>query len=275
MCEKLNKVNQWLRSVFGEQPVPPFEVNTRTVDILYQLAETSKARCSATTQLINDLNHKAAEYQADAAHLEDVLLQGVGLTSASLSKPAADYASALVDSAMVLGIENTSLSSFIPAINRQTNELLEAEKDDRRLNLELKSLNKRLGATVVLRKNLEEDIGKAAQAQQVASAIAEERVLTMDFVKKKTQELKFRRKRAADLLSSRNMEETLKHEAITQHSEEVMNLKKEIDPLKKKLEPYIDLSPNPSLAQVKVEEAKRELAALDARIEMNVEHLYK
>ena len=41
------------------------------------------------------------------------------------------------------------------------------------------------------------DIGKAAQAQQVASAIAEERVLTMDFVKKKTQELKFRRKRAA------------------------------------------------------------------------------
>lgn len=43
------------------------------------------------------------------AHLQDVLLQGVGLSHASLSKPAADYLSALVDNAMVLGVRDTSL----------------------------------------------------------------------------------------------------------------------------------------------------------------------
>lgn len=43
------------------------------------------------------------------AHLQDALLQGVGLSCASLSKPAADYLSALVDNAMVLGVRDTSL----------------------------------------------------------------------------------------------------------------------------------------------------------------------
>lgn len=51
--------------VFGDQPVPPFEVNTRTVDILYQLAQSSEARCSDTALLIEDYKQKTSEYQAD------------------------------------------------------------------------------------------------------------------------------------------------------------------------------------------------------------------
>lgn len=46
----------------------------------------------------------------EGAHLRDVLLQGAGLSSTGLSKPASDYLSALVDTAMVLGVRDTSLS---------------------------------------------------------------------------------------------------------------------------------------------------------------------
>lgn len=59
------QVNSWLGAVFGDQSVPHFEVNTRTVDVLYQLAESSEARCSDTALLIEDLKQKASEYQAD------------------------------------------------------------------------------------------------------------------------------------------------------------------------------------------------------------------
>lgn len=118
------------------------------------------------------------------AHLRDVLLQGVGLSHTSLSKSTSDYLSALVDNAVVLGIRDTSLgrypvlplqsiflchlfpisslpdehvlSSFMPAVNSLTNELLEAEKSNRRLERELRALRKRLGATLVLRSNLQE-----------------------------------------------------------------------------------------------------------------------
>ncbi|KAI4814091.1 hypothetical protein KUCAC02_003298 [Chaenocephalus aceratus] len=105
MCEKISKVNSWLSEVFGDQPVPHFEVNTRTVDILFQLAQSSEARCRDTALLSEDLKQKASEYQAEGAHIRDVLLQGVGLSCSSVSKPASDYLSALVDNAMVLESE--------------------------------------------------------------------------------------------------------------------------------------------------------------------------
>lgn len=271
MCEKIKKVNSWLSTVFGDQLVPQFEVNTRTVDILYQLAQSSEARCGDTALLVEDLKQKASEYQTEAAHLQDVLLQGVGLSSASLSKSAGDYLSALVDNAMVLGVRDTSLGSFMPAVNNLTSELLETEKSNRRLDRELRAHRKRLGATLVLRGNLQEDINKTAKSQAVESAKAEESLLSMDFVTAKAKELSKRRDRSEAQLVSRNMDKSNTHQAIVQLSEDVTALKNEIIPLKKKLEPYMDLSPSPSLAQVKIEEAKRELAALDSRLEMNVD----
>lgn len=135
--------------------MPCFEVNTRTVDILYHIAESSEARCRDTTLLIEDIKQKTSEYEAEGegkselhykgllhrlvshlsskapecihnisaklpfpphhtgAHLRDVLLQGVGLSHTSLSKPTSDYLSALVDTAMVLGIRDTSLSRYL------------------------------------------------------------------------------------------------------------------------------------------------------------------
>ncbi|XP_070700025.1 HAUS augmin-like complex subunit 1 [Pempheris klunzingeri] len=271
MCEKIKKVNSWLGTVFGDQPVPHFEVNTRTVDILYQLAQASEARCSETALFVEDLRQKASEYQAEGAHLQDVLLQGADMSCASLSKPAADYLSALVDTAMVLGVRDTSLGSFMPAVNSLADELFEAEKSNRRLERELRVLRKRLGATLVLQSNLQEDINKTVKSQAVESAKAEERLLNMDFVTAKAKELSNRRERAEAQFVSRNMDKSITHQAIVQLSEEVAALKQEVVPLKKKVEPYMDLSPSPSLAQVKIEEAKRELAALDSQFEMNVD----
>ncbi|KAM4546586.1 HAUS augmin-like complex subunit 1 isoform 2-T2 [Fundulus diaphanus] len=271
MSEKIKKVNSWLGAVFGDQPVPQFEVNTRTVDVLYQLARSSEARCNDAALLIEDYKQKASEYQADAAHLQDVLLHSVGLSEASLSKQAADYVSALVDNAMVLGVRDTSLSSFMPAVNNLTSDLLEAEKSNRRLERELMAVRKRLGATLVLRGELQENIDKTSRFQAAEAAKAEERLLNMDFVTAKARELSNRLERLEAQLVSRNMDKSVTHQAIVQLSEEVGALKNEIIPLKKKLEPYMDLSPNPSLAQVKIEEAKRELAVLDSKLETKVD----
>lgn len=64
-CRIYPQVNSWLSAVFGDQPVPQFEVSTRTIDVLYQLAQSSEARCSDTAHLIEDLKQKTSEYQAD------------------------------------------------------------------------------------------------------------------------------------------------------------------------------------------------------------------
>ncbi|XP_061755313.1 HAUS augmin-like complex subunit 1 [Nerophis ophidion] len=269
MDEKVDKVNVWLSAVFGEQAVPRYEVNIRTVDLLHQLACCSEARCTETALLTQDLQHKASEYQADGAHLQEVL-QSVGLTAESLSKSSTMYTSALVDIAMVLGVRDTSLYSLMPALNRLTHELLDAEKSERRAERESLAVQKRLSAALLLRGNLEEDAEHILKRQAVESAKTEERLLNMDFVKDKAKELRSRREKKEAQLASRNMHKSLTHQALVQLSEEVTALKLETVPLKKKLEPYMDLSPSPSLARVQIEEAKRELAALDSKLAMNM-----
>ncbi|XP_077361844.1 HAUS augmin-like complex subunit 1 isoform X2 [Festucalex cinctus] len=271
MCEKIQKVNRWLTAVFGDEAVPQFEVTARTMDVLEQLAQFSELRCLHARLLAEDRKQKAVEYQADAAHLQDVLVQGLGVSFASLSKSCVDYLSSLMDNAAVLPLRDTSLYSLMPALNRLTDELLDAEKSDIKLDRALRNLRNKMSATLVLGEQLQANVSKTCQAQEVERAKAEERLLNMDFLKAKAKEIRSRREAQESQLASRNMMESLSHQALVQLSEEVNTLKTQIKPLKKKLQPFMDLSPSPSLARVKIEEAKRELTALDSQMEMHVD----
>ncbi|XP_048877341.1 HAUS augmin-like complex subunit 1 isoform X1 [Brienomyrus brachyistius] len=271
MCEKITKVMQSLTKLVGDQPIPEYEVNTKTIDILYQLAENSDARCNQVSLLIEDHKQKAVEYHAESCHLQDVLLQGAGLSSGSLSKLASDNMATLNSCAMTLKLKDTSLTSFVPAINDLTSRLMEAEKKNRDMERELTTLRKKLGAILVLRKILQEDLSKTAKAQEVENAKAEERLLNMDFIKAKSKDLSFTIKMTEEKIASRKMDYSLTHQAILEVSEDIAKLKQEILPLQKKLKSFRDLTPSPSLAQVKIEEAKRELAVIDAELEMKVD----
>ncbi|XP_016325598.1 HAUS augmin-like complex subunit 1 [Sinocyclocheilus anshuiensis] len=103
------RVSQWLRKVFWQQPVPEFEVNTRTVEILYELAESSETRCREAELLIKDHEQKTEEYGSDGTHLQEVLLQAVGLQAEGLSRSTVDLLSALEGTAEVLKLRDTSL----------------------------------------------------------------------------------------------------------------------------------------------------------------------
>ncbi|XP_077401817.1 HAUS augmin-like complex subunit 1 [Vanacampus margaritifer] len=271
MCEKIQKVNRWLAAVFGDEAVPQFEVTARTVDVLEQLAHFSELRCRHGRLLAEDRKQKAPEYQADAAHLQEVLVQGVGVSFASLSKSSVEYSSSLMDNAAVLTLRDTSLYSLMPALNRLTDELLDAEKSDSKLDRELRDLRSKLSATLVLREQLQADVRQTCQAQTVERTKAEERLLNMDFLKAKAKEIRRRREAQEAELTSRKTTEALSHRELVRLSEEVNALKIQIGPLKKKLQPFMDLSPSPSLARVKIEEAKRELAALDSQLEIHVD----
>ncbi|MBN3282318.1 HAUS1 protein, partial [Polyodon spathula] len=271
MCEKTIKVTQWLSNIFGDQPIPHYEVNTRTTEILYQLAECNEARCRDVVLLTEDLEQKAAEYGTEGSYLEELLLEGVGLSSSSLSKTASSYLNALEGSAMSLNTKDTSLASFVAAMNDLTAEILATEKKNQEMDHELTILRKKLTSALVLRKSLQEDLSKTEENQVVEKARAENRLQNMDFFKAKSEDLKFRIKAAENQLSASRMEPSLSHQALLDLSEKLAKLKQETIPMKKKLESFLDLTPNPSLAQVKIEEAKRELAAIDAELTMKVD----
>ncbi|XP_049651935.1 HAUS augmin-like complex subunit 1 isoform X1 [Accipiter gentilis] len=273
MEEKLRRVTLWLKKIYGNRPVPQYEVNARTIDILYELVECNEARDRDVSLLIEDMKQKATEYEAEANYLEGLLAESLGLSLSSLSSEGTSYLSVLVDSAMTLETKDTSLASFFSAINDMTSELYATESKNREMELELSNLRKKITAAVMLEKQLEEDLKKAEELLEVEKAKADSRSQNLKFLKNKSEDLKIRIKAAEEQLAATGLDQSLTHESLVSLSEKLAGLQEEIVPLKKKLESYLDLTPNPSLAQVKIEEVKRELNALEAEFSKQIDML--
>ncbi|XP_044513769.1 HAUS augmin-like complex subunit 1 [Gracilinanus agilis] len=269
--KKAEKIASWLKKIFGDQPIPKYEVNPRTTDILYHLSECNRVRDRDTSLVIEDLKQKAREYESEARYLQDLLMESVNLSFTSLSSIGSSYLNALVDSALVLETKDTSLASFIPAVNSLTADLFRTKSRNEEMEHELSKLGKNLTATLMLEKCLREDLKKAELHLSMERAKVDSRISNMDFLKAKSDDLRLRIKIAEEQLSARGMDASLSHQSLLTLSEKLAELKQQTAPLKKRLESYLDLMPNPSLAQVKIEEAKRELNSVDAELTMKVD----
>ncbi|XP_066469582.1 HAUS augmin-like complex subunit 1 [Tiliqua scincoides] len=271
MEEKLSKVALWLKKTFGDQPIPSYETDARTVDILYELAECNESRNADVSLLIDDMKQKAAEYESEGRYLQDLLTESLNLSFNSLSKASTSCLNTLVDTALALETKDTSLASFIPAINDLTSDLYAAESKNRDMELELTNLRKKLTSALMLEKRLQDDLTKTEEILVTEKAKADSRTENMKFLKDKTENFKFRIKAAEEQLSLSGMDASLTHGSLVNLSEKLAELKKQTSPMKKKLKSYRDLPPCPSLARVKIAEAKRELETLEAEFSTKVD----
>ncbi|XP_015267000.1 PREDICTED: HAUS augmin-like complex subunit 1, partial [Gekko japonicus] len=221
MEEKLNKVALWLKKTFGDQPIPPYEADARTVDILYELAECSESRDGDVVLLIEDMKQKTEEYESDGNYLQSLLTESLNLSFTSLSNASTSYLDTLVDSAVALETKDTSLASFIPAINDLTSDLYAAESRNRDVERELTNLRKKLTSALVLEKRLQDDLKKTEELLAVEKAKADSRTQNMKFLKEKSDDFKYR----------------------IQAAEKLAEIKKQAVPLKKKLDSYLALTP--------------------------------
>ncbi len=60
------QVHSWLQTVFSEGEIPPYEVNSGTLDTLYKMASQCEEREAQAQLLLNDLEQKTTEYQAES-----------------------------------------------------------------------------------------------------------------------------------------------------------------------------------------------------------------
>ncbi|XP_057556385.1 HAUS augmin-like complex subunit 1 isoform X1 [Hippopotamus amphibius kiboko] len=282
--EKEAQVAAWLKKIFGDHPIPQYEVNPRTTEILHHLSERNSVRDRDVYLVTEDLKQKAREYESEgelnsrilseiiirAKHLQDLLMESVNFSPANLSSTGSKYLNALVDSAVALETKDTSLASFIPAVNDLTSDLFCTKSKNEEIKLELTKLEKNLTATLVLEKCLREDLKKAELHLSTERAKVDHRLQNMDFLKAKSEEFRSGIRAAEEQLSARGMDASLSHQSLVALSEKLAELKRQTIPLKKKLESYLDLMPNPSLAQVKIEEAKRELDTIEAELTKKV-----
>ncbi|XP_070599697.1 HAUS augmin-like complex subunit 1 [Erythrolamprus reginae] len=271
MEEKLTKVTSWLKTIYGEKPIPLFEVNAQTVDVLYGMAERNESRDRDVHLLIEDMKQKAAEYESDGLFLRELLMGSLNLSLNSLSKASMSYLKNLVDIALALETKDTSLASFIPAINDLTSDLSEAQSKSKELDLELSTLRRKLTSALALEKRLQDDVLKTEKRLVEESKTAEYRKQNIEFLMKKSEDIKSEIKSTKDQLDASGLDDSLTHESLVALSQKLADLTNQSDDLKKKVDSYLDLTPSPSLARVKLEEAKRELEVLKAELARKLE----
>uniref|UniRef100_A0A8C4T5X6 HAUS augmin-like complex, subunit 1 n=1 Tax=Erpetoichthys calabaricus TaxID=27687 RepID=A0A8C4T5X6_ERPCA len=237
MSEKTIKVSKWLSNLFGNKPVPVYEVNTRTTDILYELAECSESRCGDISLLIEDLKQKSTEYNVEGSYNQELLLEAVGLSSNVLSKTALGCLNALEGTTVALSAKDTSLCSLMAAMDDLTNEVCAAERNNQELDQQLTLLKKQMTTALVLHRSLQEDLGKTEDAQAVEMAKAENRLQNMDFLKAKSTDLIHRIRSCEKKLNTSGMDNSLSHQALLNLSEKLTTLKQENTSLKKSWTP--------------------------------------
>lgn len=271
MDEKSTKIILWLKKIFGDKLLPPYEVNTRTVELLYQLAEWNEARDKDLTLVLEDQKLKTAEIKAEAGYLQELLTESLGPSYTNLSRMGNTYLNQLVDSCLALEIKDSSLASYIPAVNELSTDLVATEARNQELELELTNLRKKLTNAVVLEKTLEQDLRKAEEQCNMEKGKVEVRAQYLKILKDKSEEYKYKIQAAKDQLSSAGMEDSLTHRSLVSLSETLTELKEQSTATKEKLKSYLDLAPNPSLVKVKIEEAKRELKATEDELNTKVD----
>ncbi|NXI80934.1 HAUS1 protein, partial [Rhipidura dahli] len=237
------QVTLWLKKLYGNKPVPRYEVNERTVEILHEVMEFNEERDRDVLLLIKDMKDRAAKYEEEAKYWQDILEESLGLSLDSLSEEATADLNDLVESAMALEVEDTSLASFYSAINNMTSELLETKSKNQEMELKLKTLTKKLISALKMEKQLEEDIKKIMESQKAEEAKAASRSKNFIFLKKKTEDLKIKIKDAEKKLIAAGLDQSLMHEALVKLSEELAEMQKEVEPLKKEVESYHNLPP--------------------------------
>ncbi|KAL7985736.1 hypothetical protein Chor_013668 [Crotalus horridus] len=198
MEEKVAKVTSWLKKLFGDQPVPLYEVNARTVDILHELAECNESRDGDVRLLIEDTKQKAAEYESDGTfngESESFPQQPIE-SQHELPKQPSGYCRGSGDKGHI-----SCQVGFIPAINDLTSDLYGAQSKNKQLEFELSTLRRKLTSALVLEKRLQD------------------RRQYMKFLIEKSEDIKCQIKSTEEQLSASGLDASLTHDSLVTLSE--------------------------------------------------------
>lgn len=265
MNEKYREVEAWLEKIFGNQPVPKYEINSFTLDTLTALMHRNKIQDQSAELVRQDLRIKAEEYGTEADRCSRTL-QKLGLSREALSQSGNISLKTLVEASVLLEVQTPSHSNHLLAMSADCEEKMSVA-NQRRLEQQLCSrlLSKtkaQLKLICCLRKVLE----NLDEQASLDLPDFEKKGKTTEFLRTKSKEYMQILETLKKELASSGAEPSIYHSTLMKKSEDLTKAKEKLHSLKAKLDSYHALPPDISLARVKIEEVKAELASLEAEL---------
>lgn len=270
---KHNKVFAWLQQVFGEDPIPQFEINSFTLGVLEQLAIRNQEQNKHAVLITKDFIQKTSEYAAEVERLNRITEQ-VGLPVSTMSQSGRTSLKTLASVALLLGTKNCSTSSLLLGIAEQSQALsaaLDANTEEKRLLSRLLIKTKKAQAKV---SDLQRSLDGLEDQVALQAPKLQRNAQETEFVKLKCKEYEKINKELEGYQSKVQLDSSIFHNSLVKKAEDVRVTKEKMKPIKAKLDGYNSLPPDIYQAKVKVEEAKMQLELLERQLSMSIDTLH-
>ncbi|KAK0048600.1 HAUS augmin-like complex subunit 1 [Biomphalaria pfeifferi] len=255
-------VGKWLEEIFDQDEVPEFELNTQIIQQLYQMVLISRKNDKKTQLVIDDLNLKINEYNAEAHRLSEVLCR-LGLGQIHLSKSCANNVMMLAKLGNLLNVKDSSDTCFYLALQHLDNEL---EKVIQQRKIEAKHVEQLSAKSyrAVLKysslKKALEDVQEKAEKEHQTN---EERKNNTTFLLGKSEKYEKEINKLQRQLSKTLVDESVFHEKLVEKSEVLKSLQAKLSPLQAELQSYQSLPPDLTETKIRIEQLRKELATLE------------
>ncbi|XP_045623229.1 HAUS augmin-like complex subunit 1 [Procambarus clarkii] len=261
---KHREIAQWLKEVYGKEHVPPYEKTESSINILHHLMTASKCSEGKAKLLASDYTLKANEYNAEAKQLSK-WLESVKIQEKILSPEGQKGLSALHDTAQILDIQTTTSTNIILAMNQLEMEYMQVTNEREQ---ERERFSRFLVMSQELSHKLKEIKGIFQQAEKTSAQEEKEQKKNMrqqKFLEEKNKNYIFDISQYEAKLSKIPISKNIMHGSLVKQWTELQDLEKKVNSLENQLKSYT-LPPDMSLAEVVVEEARQELAAMMAKL---------
>lgn len=273
MNEQHQKVRVWLETLFGDEAVPAFEINSKTIQTLSSLVDINTQMDQDTRLSMDDLEQKRNEYASEANRIQNII-SSVGLPLGSLSQSGSASVRILANTALILDLKDTKMSSYLLGINELSKELQLSKKERMRERHSSAKVLRKTKAALVKNDSLTKAYETLEEQMSLQEPILNKRLKETGFLRQKAEEYQKHFDELQSYQKQVKLEPSLYHNALEKKYEDVLRLEEELKPLKSKLETYHSLPPDLSLVKVKLEEAKRELTALEKQLTKNIESMH-
>lgn len=273
MNEKHREVQNWLEGLFGGDPVPQFEINPRTVEILHGIMRKNQQQDNAASILVEDHQQKAKEYSVETERMSNILKK-IGLSPGSLSQSGTASLRNLTNVALLLDTKDASNSSLLLALSESAQvprRIQEAHKMEQKMSSELTAKTK----TGLIRANaLKKALDALEERSKYQGPELEKKAKQAGFLQSKGQEYKNRIHELKNELKLSGADPALLHRTLVRKADGLKELRTKLHPIRAKLDSYQELPPDLELARVKVEEAKRDLGLMEEELSQQIDLMH-
>ncbi|XP_014669867.1 PREDICTED: HAUS augmin-like complex subunit 1 [Priapulus caudatus] len=267
------EVQRWLEDVLGKEDVPDYKINDRTLSILHQMMVTNLQNDANINSMCQDYEQKTKEYEAEASRVKHVL-QKTGIEATKFPQQATTMIQGLATLASLLELKDISTSSYLLGLGDLAEVIKVTDKDRTTEHRMSASLLRNTTQALHKLNDVTQALDKARELEKSHATTTRKQEKNTQFLRMKCNEYESQIQQQEFKLAEAGVDSSVHHGALVSQAQELADLQSKIGPLKKKLENYHSLPADFSLAQLKVEELRKQVEALEFQLCQSIDTMH-